>query len=172
MELPRLWLWCFWKLPAMQMAAQRTCENLFSLAIATTPTTLHAQINFIRNSRIFYTRANPEVVISILLFETIKSISHTTKPQCNLLTWKPFLIVQEKTPYILQFHYVFLFNLQAYFNKMFMEKNLKLLLASKGKFWRLSSCQLDLASRDRKRSEPCHCEVKSSPRWRSRWTVQ
>lgn len=61
-------------------------------------------------------------MISILLFETIKSISHTTKPQRNLLAWKPFLIVQEKTPYILQFHYVFLFNLQAYFNKMFTEK--------------------------------------------------
>lgn len=32
-----------------------------------------------------------------------------------------------------------------------LHKNLKLLLAGKGKFWRLPTCQLDFASRDKKK---------------------
>lgn len=121
-KLPRLWLWYFCMFPAMQMAAQRTGGNLFSLTTATIPATSHVQVNFTRNSGIFYTRANPEGMISILLFGTIKSISHSTKPQCNLFMRKPFFHCAGKDSFYPSVSLHFLLNLQAYFNQIFTEK--------------------------------------------------
>lgn len=136
--------------------------NRFSLVLPLVPTTPQIQtINFTRNrGNILHKRIKSEIMIQAKYFAiwghqkyltyiltqeltTLHSMLLTTIGTCVHSVERDFL----KS---LRFHYSFSLPFKSILANC-LHKNLKLLLAGKGKFWRFPTCQLDLASRDKKK---------------------
>lgn len=148
-------------------------DQFFSLAVPPIPTTSQVQtIYFTRNRGIFYTKelSLKKKMIQAKHFaiwghkkywSNLHIYRGTDKTTAQFIHLKTFIMLlttvgrcvhsmRKDFLKILHFHYIFSLPFKSILTNC-LHKNLKLLLAGKGKFWRLPTCQLDLASRDKKK---------------------